>query len=242
MSRKKINLNYKIKSLEERSEYLEKHLDIDSRSRKKWIIPSKAFKDTNGDMDYYLESAASYLLRSKDVGSPKDLEYSYFIDERDFKNEYRYKNPRLTSKERDLGDKDLYVTKSILTGFDDESMVVGKDFNGKPLTAIDYNIYEDSNDIFKIDEDTRLRDVVKYIPYIDVIEDLDRRVAIKDEMSKLVENIITCFENDFEEEVFNLLIQDYSIPEIAECLEKTTRQVRYAINKVENKYSSKYTE
>ena len=80
MSRKKINLNYKIKNLEERSEYLEKQLDIDSRSRKKWIIPSKAFNDTNGGMDYYLESAASYLLRSKDVDSPKDLEYSYFID------------------------------------------------------------------------------------------------------------------------------------------------------------------
>lgn len=228
--------------MEERSEYLETKLDIDSRSRKKWTIPSDAFKEINGGMDYYLESAASYILRSKDVGSPKDLEYSYFIDDRDFKNEYWYKNPRLTSEERDSGDKELYITKSILTDFEDESLIVGKDFNGKDIKAIDYNIYEDSNDIFKISEDIKLRDIVKYIPYIDAIEDIDRRVAIKDEMSKLVEKIITCFENDFEEEVFNLLIQDCSISEIAECLEKTTRQVRYAINKVESKYNSKYIE
>lgn len=242
MSRRKINLNYKIKNLEERSKYLELNLDIGSRSRKKWIIPSVAFKEINGDMDYYLESAASYLLRSEDIDSPKDLEYSYFIDDRGFKNEYWYKNPRLTSEERDLGDKELYITKSILTDFDNESMVLGKDFYGKDIKAIDYNIYEDSNDIFKISEDTRLRDVVKYIPYIDVIEDIDRRITIQDEMEKLIKNISTCFENDFEEEVFNLLIQDYSISEIAECLKKTTRQVRYAINKVENKYNSKYLE
>lgn len=242
MSRKKINLNYKIKNLEERSEYLEKQLDIDSRSRKKWIIPSDAFKEINGDMDYYLESATSYILRSKDVDSPKDLEYSYFIDDRDFKNEYWYKNPRLTSEERDLGDKELYITKSILTDFDNESMVLGKDFNGKDIKVIDYNIYEDSNDIFKISEDTRLRDVVKYVPYIDVIEDIDRRITIQDEMEKLIKNISTCFENDFEAEVFNLLTQDYNISEISECLKKTTRQVRYAIDKVENKYNSKYLE
>lgn len=242
MSRGKIELNYKIKNLEERSEYLETKLDIDNRSRKKWTIPSDAFKEINGDMDFCLESAASYILRSKDVDSPKDLECSYFIDDRDFKNEYWYRNPRLTSEERDLGDKELYITKSILTDFDNESMVVGKDFNGKDIKAIDYNIYEDSNDIFKISEDVRLRDVVKYIPYIDVIEDMDRRIIIKDEVDKLVKNISTCFENDFEAEVFSLLTHDYSVSEISECLKKTTRQVRYAINKVENKYNSKYIE
>ena len=242
MSRRKIKLNYKIKDLEERSEYLETKLDIDNRSRKKWTIPSDAFKEINGDMDYYLESAASYILRSKDVDSPKDLECSYFIDDRDFKSEYWYRNPRLTSEERDLGEKELYITKSILTDFDNESMVVGEDFNGKPLKAIGYSTYEDSNDIFKIDEDVRLRDVVKYIPYIDVIEDIDRRITIKDEMDKLVKNIGTCFENDFEAEVFNLLTHDYNVSEISERLKKTTRQVRYAIDKVENKYNSKYSE
>ena len=242
MTNRRNKLNYKIKNLEDRKRFLEEELDIESTDRRKWTITKKNERDINGGMDYRLEAAASYLLRSEDIDSSKNIEYSYFNDARDFNNEYRYKNPRLTPEERDRGDKDLYVVKSILESFDGDSSVIGKDFHGKPLKIIEYNMNEDSNNIFNIDENTKVRDVLKYIPYIDEIEDVDRRAMIKVEISDFVKSVVDCLDSELDMGVVELMMKDYTVTEMAEELNKTPRQVRYTISKIEKKYRRKNVE
>lgn len=84
MSRKPFRFDHKIKSLEDRIEFVNKYIEEISKS------------------EFLVDMASTYILRASDIESERKIEYSYYRDNSEFNNVGRGKKTKLDDTAQDL--------------------------------------------------------------------------------------------------------------------------------------------
>ena len=221
--------DYSVKKYDERKSRIEEYFNEEEYNKSRWYTPSHGNDSNTGGVDYELEKLTTYLLKSSDIESPRGLEYSFFIDERGFRNEYRYKKNNIKDKDRDSYSEDDYVVLSVLTDF------------GEPFYS---NISNPDNDVLSnsdiiIETESDLVEILNLYPSIDYIMDIETSIYLKDAFYNVLEILKEECEDSLDEDIIKLLLTGMNLEEVHKKLNRANKTVRYRFTRLNDKLKLK---
>lgn len=179
------------------------------------------------------ETVSQYLLRSKDCESNRQIDYSFYDEDRKFNAEYSYRdNKSYKNNDKDYPIQDDYVVKSILTSFDE----VYDDSQYNLLDFVDRGRYENINimidKLIKNDKMT-LRKLFMLKSSINHFKYIEHRILLEDYVKDKIERLEKAINDDIDKNIISLIEQEYNNSEISEKLNIARKTVYNRIKKIE---------
>lgn len=212
-----------MKKYDERKSRIEESFDEEEYNRSRWYTPSHGNDSNIGGVDYELDKLTTYLLKSADIESPRGLEYSFFIDERDFRNEYRYKKKdKDKNRDTDYYSEDDYIVRSVLTDFGD---------------FFDSNIAKENNDTLskleiRIEKESDLLELLNFYPNLDYVTDIEFNIYLKETFYRVLGILKEECRDDLDEDILKLLLDGMNLEEIYKKLNRANKTVRYRFTRL----------
>ena len=227
----KYNLRFNVKNVSDRINEIENILENYRVDRSKWVTDENASEEEKknvGGEDYDLKKMADYIMKSDDIDTCRNIENSFYIDDRSFNNEYKYKKKGLKHPDRDAYSPNDYVFRtSVLDFHNEENFMINNVAISEYISSNSKLIYED----VVLDD---LLDFFEAYGELQFIESVEFRVLCKVRLDQIFD-CICLHSNDMDLDILELLYDGYTISEISKELDVPLSTVKYRISRIESK-------
>lgn len=226
------NFDWSIDKYEDRLEFVKEKKEKYMYDNKYGL--SNRFKDTLSQI------ASTYLLKSKDCLSFRKIDYSFYIDNRDFNKEYvNKKKDANRNVDSDYPINDDYIFKSELHPISYESST-SEDYNNilDKLSQNDFNEYN-----YAISFDLNERNVLKNMKIKDIflirdiinsVNNVQLHIVANEILEVCMSRLNNAIDDETDAMIVSLIDDGLSVSEIARKLKIPRTTVSSRISKIEN--------
>lgn len=216
-------LDYNIKNVDDRKEEVGLIIEDANVDKSRWISRNGEDSEDVGGVDYQLEKLANYILRSSDVETCRDIDYSFYVDNRSFNDEYRYKKKGIKDSDRDFPISEDYVWRASLIDYTDEQAVNALRFGWEHS-----NVNISINDI-----NISLTNLMDFCTYNYDKNSVEEKVIIK-EMIEMIQSVVyKSVKDSLDKDIMICLFKGMNIAEVSKEISTPWSTVKDRIVKLE---------